>query len=42
MHSFMRWYLDSCANEIIDKRKNESKEGLLIQQVVILVCRKHI
>jgi hypothetical protein len=34
-HSVSHWiHLDSCANEMIDKRKNESKEGLLIQQVV--------
>jgi hypothetical protein len=34
-HSVSHWiHLDSCANEIIDKRKNESKEGLLIQKYI--------
>jgi hypothetical protein len=51
MHSFMRWHfvshwihLASCANENIDKSKNESKEGLLQQRgsLVIFVCRQRM
>jgi hypothetical protein len=31
-------HLASCAHENIDKSKNESKEGLLIQQSGLLMC----
>jgi hypothetical protein len=46
IHQGSSWiHLASCANENIDKSKNERKVGLLIQQsgsLVILVCTKRM